>query len=139
MKRIKLNQRVKFNHILASKRLFFVGGWSLIMDDDKKRICCGCATFPLKVNVFVNCLSETAALPMSLQHFEASSSRKPDHLHILLITSGSVASIKAPLIVQELLTVCLGGTSDGPMNADNFLVPQRPSGSYCYEGLLVVL
>ncbi|KAG6376923.1 flavoprotein [Boletus reticuloceps] len=29
--------------------------------------------------------------------------RTPDHTHVLLITTGSVASIKAPLIVQELL------------------------------------
>jgi len=29
--------------------------------------------------------------------------RSPDHTHVLLITTGSVASIKAPLIVRELL------------------------------------
>ncbi|KAF8194224.1 flavoprotein [Pholiota molesta] len=31
-------------------------------------------------------------------------SRRPHHTHVLLITTGSVASIKAPLIVQELLS-----------------------------------
>jgi len=36
--------------------------------------------------------------------FEAISSRLPDHLHVVLITTGSVASIKAPLIVEELLS-----------------------------------
>jgi len=36
--------------------------------------------------------------------FEASASRLADHLHILLIATGSVASVKVPLIVQELLS-----------------------------------
>ncbi|THH20593.1 hypothetical protein EW146_g801 [Bondarzewia mesenterica] len=36
--------------------------------------------------------------------FLASSSRIPEHTHILLITTGSVASIKAPFIVEELLS-----------------------------------
>lgn len=36
--------------------------------------------------------------------FTAASERKPNHTHVLLITTGSVASIKAPLIVAELLT-----------------------------------
>jgi len=35
---------------------------------------------------------------------EAIPSRLPDHLHVVLITTGSVASIKAPLIVEELLS-----------------------------------
>ncbi|KAF8120594.1 flavoprotein [Boletus edulis] len=35
--------------------------------------------------------------------FIAELERTPDHTHVLLITTGSVASIKAPLIVQELL------------------------------------
>ncbi|KAF9525531.1 flavoprotein [Crepidotus variabilis] len=34
--------------------------------------------------------------------FVAESERRKDHIHVLLITSGSVASIKAPLIVREL-------------------------------------
>ncbi|RDB18098.1 putative thymidylate synthase [Hypsizygus marmoreus] len=35
--------------------------------------------------------------------FIADNERKPGYVHILLITTGSVASIKAPLIVKELL------------------------------------
>ncbi|THH06089.1 hypothetical protein EW145_g4332 [Phellinidium pouzarii] len=35
--------------------------------------------------------------------FEASSARAPGCVHVVLITTGSVASVKAPLIVQELL------------------------------------
>ncbi|KAF8443121.1 flavoprotein [Boletus edulis BED1] len=37
------------------------------------------------------------------RQFIAELERTPDHTHVLLITTGSVASIKAPLIVQELL------------------------------------
>lgn len=37
--------------------------------------------------------------------FKASSNRRPGYLHVLLITTGSVASVKAPLIVEELLHV----------------------------------
>jgi len=40
---------------------------------------------------------------MTKQLFVAESERKPDFTHVLLITTGSVASIKAPLIVSELL------------------------------------
>ncbi|CAA7262922.1 unnamed protein product [Cyclocybe aegerita] len=36
--------------------------------------------------------------------FVAEAERRPGHTHVLLITSGSVASIKAPLIVKELLS-----------------------------------
>ncbi|CAE7208439.1 unnamed protein product [Rhizoctonia solani] len=36
--------------------------------------------------------------------FIASKERKENYLHVLLITTGSVATIKAPLIVQKLLT-----------------------------------
>ncbi|KAF8964232.1 flavoprotein [Flammula alnicola] len=36
--------------------------------------------------------------------FVAELARRPDHRHVLLITTGSVASIKAPLIVKELLS-----------------------------------
>ena len=38
--------------------------------------------------------------------FTASSRRISGHTHVLLITTGSVASVKAPLIVEELLSVC---------------------------------
>ncbi|KIK98774.1 hypothetical protein PAXRUDRAFT_823497 [Paxillus rubicundulus Ve08.2h10] len=40
---------------------------------------------------------------MSERQFVAELERSPHHTHVLLITTGSVASIKAPLIVQELL------------------------------------
>ncbi|KAG9011505.1 hypothetical protein FRB90_007221 [Tulasnella sp. 427] len=38
-----------------------------------------------------------------LQPFTAAEARVPGSLHVLLITTGSVASIKAPLIVEKLL------------------------------------
>ena len=38
-------------------------------------------------------------------HFTAADNRKAGYTHVLLITTGSVASIKAPLIVAELLKV----------------------------------
>lgn len=41
-----------------------------------------------------------------VRQFIAELERLPDHNHVLLITTGSVASIKAPLIVAELLQVC---------------------------------
>jgi phosphopantothenoylcysteine decarboxylase len=37
--------------------------------------------------------------------FVAENNRTAGHLHVLLITTGSVASVKAPLIVAELLQV----------------------------------
>ncbi|KAF8547450.1 flavoprotein [Imleria badia] len=37
------------------------------------------------------------------RQFVAEVERAPDHTHVVLITTGSVASIKAPLIVRELL------------------------------------
>ncbi|KAI6122472.1 flavoprotein [Pisolithus croceorrhizus] len=37
------------------------------------------------------------------REFVAQSERSPHHTHVLLVTTGSVASIKAPLIVKELL------------------------------------
>jgi len=40
---------------------------------------------------------------MTKQRFVAESERKSGFTHVLLITTGSVASIKAPLIVSELL------------------------------------
>ncbi|KAH9976746.1 flavoprotein [Lactifluus volemus] len=36
-------------------------------------------------------------------HFTAAANRREGHTHVLLITTGSVASIKAPLIVEEFL------------------------------------
>ena len=38
-------------------------------------------------------------------HFTAAANKREGHTHVLLITTGSVASIKAPLIVEELLKV----------------------------------
>lgn len=46
-------------------------------------------------------------LDPSHMSFVAESERCPNHTHVLLITTGSVASIKAPLIVKELLSVRL--------------------------------
>ncbi|KAI0299004.1 flavoprotein [Multifurca ochricompacta] len=40
---------------------------------------------------------------MTTRHFTAAVNRLEGHTHVLLITTGSVASIKAPLIVEELL------------------------------------
>jgi hypothetical protein len=39
--------------------------------------------------------------------FVANTARRADHTHVLLVTTGSVASIKAPLIVRELLSVSM--------------------------------
>ncbi|KXN81754.1 putative thymidylate synthase [Leucoagaricus sp. SymC.cos] len=44
------------------------------------------------------------AAPRPTRTFAASNERISDHTHVLLITTGSVASVKAPLIVRELLT-----------------------------------
>ncbi|OBZ69047.1 putative thymidylate synthase [Grifola frondosa] len=43
-------------------------------------------------------------MPMARRPFIAHEERTPGWTHILLITTGSVASIKAPLIVADLLT-----------------------------------
>lgn len=43
----------------------------------------------------------------SMTVFIAEAERKPGFVHVLLITTGSVASVKAPLIVEELLSVGL--------------------------------
>ncbi|PVF93927.1 flavo protein [Serendipita vermifera] len=40
---------------------------------------------------------------MSTSPFVSSSERTPGHLHVVLISTGSVASVKIPLIVEELL------------------------------------
>jgi hypothetical protein len=42
---------------------------------------------------------------MTRPPFIAENERSVGHTHVLLITTGSVASIKAPLIVSELLKV----------------------------------
>lgn len=42
---------------------------------------------------------------MAPSYFVASEERSPGCTHVLLILSGSVASIKAPLIVSELMSV----------------------------------
>jgi phosphopantothenoylcysteine decarboxylase len=39
------------------------------------------------------------------KQFEAAQHRLEGYIHVLLITTGSVASVKAPLIVGELLKV----------------------------------
>lgn len=42
---------------------------------------------------------------MTKDAFVAESEREEGFTHVLLITTGSVASVKAPLIVEELLLV----------------------------------
>ncbi|KAJ2917028.1 hypothetical protein MD484_g3400, partial [Candolleomyces efflorescens] len=44
-----------------------------------------------------------ASTQITLKPFVASERRRPNHIHVLLVTTGSVASIKAPLIIRELL------------------------------------
>lgn len=39
------------------------------------------------------------------RQFTAAANKREGHTHVLLITTGSVASVKAPLIVDELLKV----------------------------------
>lgn len=46
---------------------------------------------------------EAASIDMA---FVAEQHRSEGATHVLLVTTGSVASIKAPLIVQKLLSVC---------------------------------
>jgi phosphopantothenoylcysteine synthetase/decarboxylase len=43
---------------------------------------------------------------MSALKFTAAANRTPGHLHIVLIATGSVASVKLPFIVEELLKAC---------------------------------
>ena len=43
---------------------------------------------------------------MSSVPFEATAERIPGGTHVVLIVTGSVASVKALLIVSELLKVC---------------------------------
>ena len=50
-------------------------------------------------------LSEWRSSLSVMARFVADQSRAEGSVHVLLITTGSVASIKAPLIVQELLSV----------------------------------
>ena len=54
------------------------------------------------------------------RQFIAASERAVGHVHVLLITTGSVASVKAPLIVSELLKVgslhCLSRTVTNTAN-----------------------
>jgi phosphopantothenoylcysteine decarboxylase len=51
-------------------------------------------------------------LELLTMSFVAEKERTEGHTHVLLITTGSVASIKAPLIVSELLKVCMLYNSD---------------------------
>ena len=46
---------------------------------------------------------------MAERRFVAEQERQSGYTHVVLITTGSVASIKAPLIVKELLQVCEAG------------------------------
>ena len=51
---------------------------------------------------------------MTKQPFVANTQRKEGFTHVLLITTGSVASVKAPLIVSELLSVGISFNPDIP-------------------------
>lgn len=44
-------------------------------------------------------------MSVSIRHFVAGAERVPGCTHVILITTGSVASVKAPQIVHELLEV----------------------------------
>jgi hypothetical protein len=54
--------------------------------------------------------------------FVAADERSKGFKHVLLITTGSVASVKAPLIVQELLKV-LSDTGHYQNNQSDFELP----------------
>jgi len=51
---------------------------------------------------------------MTKPPFVADAERKEGFTHVLLITTGSVASVKAPLIVSELLSVRISFNPDIP-------------------------
>lgn len=81
---------------------------------------------------------------MANSQFIAEKERVLYHHHVLLITTGSVASIKAPLIVAELLQVCPSSESQGQTNtrahdARAIVVPECQSRSYCNERVTGVL
>ena len=50
-------------------------------------------------------LAYPRAMSTSMRHFIASAERILGYTHVILITTGGVASIKAPQIVHELLEV----------------------------------
>lgn len=67
--------------------------------------------------------------------FVAEPERVPGYTHVLLITTGSVASVKAPLIVKELLTVRVLCTHHAGIRQLIRLVRERESGSCFNEGI----
>jgi phosphopantothenoylcysteine decarboxylase len=74
--------------------------------------------------------------------FIAEKERLLDHHHVLLITTGSVASIKAPLIVTELLQVCPSSWSHTNARAHDAhanVVQECQSRSCCNERVTGVL
>ena len=87
--------------------------------------------------------------------FVAENARRPGHTHVVLITTGSVASIKAPLIVKELLSVSndlvsfISSSSPGVDSSTRVLpfsfdfpcrlVCQRPGGSSRDQSLARIL
>ena len=73
------------------------------------------------------------------RQFVAELERSPDHTHVLLITTGSVASIKAPLIVRELLRVSTPSSSGIHARTPIDLVQQRQSPSRRYQTVPRVL
>ena len=60
--------------------------------------------------------------PYTPSMFVAENERRPHNTHVLLITTGSVASIKAPLIVQELLSVRLNPLTGRAANSRRTLL-----------------
>jgi hypothetical protein len=58
-----------------------------------------------KINGVLHLRSKQSQIRSRSMTFTAERERAENHTHVLVITTGSVASIKAPLIVAELLTV----------------------------------
>jgi len=61
--------------------------------------------------------------------FTAAANKREGHTHILLITTGSIASVKAPLIVEELLKV---STVYGHELAPQTFLLKRPTSALPY-------
>ena len=64
--------------------------------------------------LFYGTFTITSLSDLMSRQFVAELEHTPNHTHVLLITTGSVASIKAPLIVHELLRVSILSCSATP-------------------------
>src|SRR6266850_5563315 len=60
------------------------------------------------------------------RHFTAAANKREGHTHVLLITTGSVASVKAPLIVEELLKVPYSFAPHASVRSAPVHAPPRP-------------